>query len=955
MTIFIRGETFTLQSRILASVNRAAPGNEYTNLTQSQGGTNGVVKTEIVANGSGGLGGIETEGDNVFRFSGGTATDGVLQGVILTGYTDWEYKSSAVDFVAFSGLFLTGSGSKTVRFTFSSVFSNNDGTAGGPNQTNMSTERIPEPFGAAYDIYRFSNPASSSYWSNLNFDTATLYNAIGAYSAGNFAPLDNLLAGETYDFLGSGSVKGGNFADTLISDGNFVNIDGGDGNDTITGGGSGDILIGGSGNDLISGQGGADSIAGGLGNDTLNGGDGNDTLTGGGGIDFFNGGMGANRIEGGNGTNYLVTGDGADTYIDSTGYDVLVISNPSQIDYSTVIFTGDIANDAYNQFVWEQIEGSSGGDYIAADYRITKPMVINGNAGGDIIGGSGGNDTLLGGTGTDEMYGNGGNDSIFGEADNDTLFGQDGSDTLDGGAGNDSLNGGNDSDLLLGGAGNDTLQGDIDFLVGIGNDTFVGGTGNDRFVSAAGRDVADYTTETRDGFGWTFQLSIAQATAQHVTFAAPFFFTEIDTLIGLTDVIGSPNSDTFFAGGGSSSIFSANGGSGYDDLWASPTTIVGYDQNFQEVTGSASNTITLTGAGTGFLTTPSFYLFSPVTSRFDFTSMEEIHGNVGNDTINGSSSSDSLFGDADSDSLSGNGGNDTLNGGTGADALNGGNGWDTASYANAAATVQVVMYNAAYNTGEAAGDTFSGIEAVQGSANIDVLVGDFLTNALLGGAGGDWLDGTYGGDYLYGEAGNDSLVSRLQADVLDGGADFDYARYDYADAGLRAYLYDTTQNSGWAAGDTFVSIEGLAGSYFADDLRGDASQNIIYGLGGGDYIIGLGGSDLLIGGDGQDLFHFVGIGDGGSGGDAIQDFVSGQDRISVTGQFFGLGSPGGVAIDSYRFVAGTAANLATSQFIYNGATRQLFYDQDGTGAGAQVLLATLQAGAVMTAGDILVL
>jgi Ca2+-binding RTX toxin-like protein len=337
------------------------------------------------------------------------------------------------------------------------------------------------------------------------------------------------------------------------------------------------------------------------------------------------------------------------------------------------------------------------------------------------------------------------------------------------------------------------------------------------------------------------------------------------------------------------------------------------------------------------------------------TADDAIYAGAGNDAVAGGIGVDLVFGDGGDDTISGGDGNDYLDGGAGGDTLNGGTGWDTSSYANATSSVQVVMYNTAYNTGEATGDTFTGIEALQGSTNIDILVGDFAVNAILGGAGGDWIDGTYGGDYLYGEAGNDSLVSRQQADVLDGGTDFDYARYDYADAGLRVYIYDTTQNSGWAAGDTFVSIEGLAGSYFADDLRGDASQNIIYGLGGADYIIGLGGSDLLIGGAGQDLFHFVGIGDGGAGGDAIQDFVSGQDRISVTGAFFGLGSPGGVAIDSFRFVSGAAANLATSQFIYNGATRQLFYDIDGTGAGAQVLLATLQVGATMAAGDIIVI
>jgi Ca2+-binding RTX toxin-like protein len=325
------------------------------------------------------------------------------------------------------------------------------------------------------------------------------------------------------------------------------------------------------------------------------------------------------------------------------------------------------------------------------------------------------------------------------------------------------------------------------------------------------------------------------------------------------------------------------------------------------------------------------------------------------DTIDGLGGDDRIAGVGGPDFLAGGEGNDTLIGGSGADTLDGGTGNDTASYVNATATVQVVMYNTAYNTGDALGDVFTSIEALQGSANIDILVGGFLGDSIFGGAGGDWLDGTYGGDSLYGQAGNDHLVSRVQADILDGGVDYDLARYDFADAGLRAYIYDTTQNTGWAAGDTFVSIEGLTGSYFADDLRGDDNYNIIYGLGGADFIIGLGNSDLLIGGDGQDLFHFVGITDGGFYGDTIQDFVSGYDRISVTGQFFGLGSPGGVAIESWRFVAGTVANLATSQFIYDNTTQELFYDIDGTGAGVQVLLATLQSGATLAAGDILVI
>jgi serralysin len=346
--------------------------------------------------------------------------------------------------------------------------------------------------------------------------------------------------------------------------------------------------------------------------------------------------------------------------------------------------------------------------------------------------------------------------------------------------------------------------------------------------------------------------------------------------------------------------------------------------------------------GSGFIASGNLY--NALQYQGDMRSLiENATGGAGNDAITGNIAANVLIG---------NGGNDTLNGGDGADSLDGGTGLDTASYANATATVQVVMYNTNYNTGEALGDVFTSIEALQGSANIDILVGGFLADSISGGAGGDWLDGTYGGDSLYGQSGNDSLVSRQQADVLDGGADFDFARYDYADAGLNVFLHNPSQNSGWALGDTLVSIEGIAGSYFADNLQGDAVQNVIFGLGGADYIVGLGGADLLIGGSDADLFHYTSTADGG---DLIQDFGYGADRISVSGTGFGLAYLAGGGIESWRFAAGTVATYATSQFIFDAASGQLWYDQDGTGAGAQVLLATLQAGAVMAAGDVLVL
>jgi serralysin len=253
--------------------------------------------------------------------------------------------------------------------------------------------------------------------------------------------------------------------------------------------------------------------------------------------------------------------------------------------------------------------------------------------------------------------------------------------------------------------------------------------------------------------------------------------------------------------------------------------------------------------------------------------IENAKGGTGNDVIAGNLAANTLWGNAGNDTLYGREGNDILIGGAGADVLDGGAGFDYASYADAKAGVTGRLDNSSLNTGDAAGDRYVSIEGLIGSAFNDLLVGNAGANRLLGGAG------------------NDMLIGGAGADVLDGGAGFDYASYSTATAGVTARLDNPSLNTGDAAGDTYVGIEGLVGSAYNDLLVGDASANRLVGGGGNDTLMGGGGNDVLIGragadrligGAGSDVFVFERTSDSLSNArDRIEDFTRGVDKIDL--------------------------------------------------------------------------
>ncbi|MCT8159914.1 calcium-binding protein [Pseudoruegeria sp. SHC-113] len=234
-----------------------------------------------------------------------------------------------------------------------------------------------------------------------------------------------------------------------------------------------------------------------------------------------------------------------------------------------------------------------------------------------------------------------------------------------------------------------------------------------------------------------------------------------------------------------------------------------------------------------------------------FVSIEGLIGSAYADQLIGDAGGNILHGLAGNDVLEGGAGNDRLQGGIGADVLRGGDGYDTVTYVDSVFRV-IVDLGGAVSGGDAAGDILSGIEAVTGSQQNDILTGD---------GGGNRLRGLDGLDVLRGMGGNDRLIGGAGFDSLDGGAGEDWAQYKASASGVTVNLATGQGSGGAAQGDTLANIENLLGSGFDDHLIGDAGANRLVGLGGDDTLEGGGGNDRLFGGLGGD--HF----DGGAGFD----------------------------------------------------------------------------------------
>jgi len=200
---------------------------------------------------------------------------------------------------------------------------------------------------------------------------------------------------------------------------------------------------------------------------------------------------------------------------------------------------------------------------------------LRGNGDRDVLRGGDGRDRLDGGSGSDDLLGGNNRDTLQGRAGFDRLYGEGGPDSMDGGSGDDRMVGGNMSDTLDGGAGNDSLNGDSKASGDLAGDILTGGGGNDEvsYPFFAGSAVS---ITTADGLANDGRAGENDSISDDFEF---FSLTQFDDLLDLTGdpgrhkVNGAGGNDTLIGGPGADFLLgyegndSLDGGGGEDRLF----------------------------------------------------------------------------------------------------------------------------------------------------------------------------------------------------------------------------------------------------------------------------------------------------------------------------------------------------------------------------------------------------
>ncbi|PWS34545.1 hypothetical protein DFH01_23670 [Falsiroseomonas bella] len=632
----------------------------------------------------------------------------------------------------------------------------------------------------------------------------------------------------------------------------------------------------------ITGTAGDDEIRGGNAGNTLIGLDGNDTLTGGVGNDSLDGGAEDDRLDGG------------------AGNDVYVVDSPGDVIVENV---------------------GAGFDTVLAHVSWTLSNHLEALA---LLGSASINGT---GNGLDNhVKGNIAANRLAGSSGNDTVEGGDGADSLDGGGGNDSVDGG----------------GGVDTAVFSGHRADYSITA----LPGGGLVVQDLRSGAPDGADTLIGVEVQQFADQRITFLGG----GTDSAETLTGTVGP---DLFHAIGGNDVLYghadadTLDGGEGADTMLGGP----GDDAYF--IDGLADRILETRTGGADTVHASLTWTLGAHQEDLVLTGTDAIDGTGNNlaNVITGNVAANTLLGGGRADTLIGGGGNDLyLIDATDVLIEQAGGGNDTV-VANATFAlpdhIEVLRFN--------------GIANVRGDGNAgdNFILGNVGNNRLVGYDGNDTLNGGLGNDTLQGGEGADSLVGGEGADRLDGGngddtyvlADADVV-IELANAGIDTVLSNISYTLPGAVENlTLLGSGDIAGTGNALDnvLTGNGGANVLRGLGGDDRLSGGQAGDTLEGGLGADTLtgsggfdHFLWMSPT-EGGDAVEDFRPGDDKLA-----FLAGGFGGLAVVT---LSQNAAADAAAQFIYTKATGVLEWDADGTGGIAAVTIATLSNKPTLAATD----
>jgi len=425
-----------------------------------------------------------------------------------------------------------------------------------------------------------------------------------------------------------------------------------------------------------------------------------------------------------------------------------------------------------------------------------------------------------------------------------------------------------EADVMSGSEGNDEL-------FGLESDDQIWGTaGADLLDGGEGFDSVDYRIMS-SGVSVDIRQGLASVTKADGS---------IDTLVAIEKVVGSFLDDTL-----ASSVSGVTlEGSGGDDVY---------------IIGSEGVTIIEDERG-GYdelRTSVNIQKMDPFLDKMTFTGIGDFKG----------------YGNAEHNVIIAGAGNDWLWGGDGGDQFIGGEGFDTVSYTDSLEGVSIELSSMWGATGIAFGDTYSSIEAVQGSNFNDVIFADASAMVMDGADGFDAVDysrsndavsiefrdgkGFGSGDYAEGDTLinvekvvgtnlDDHFTANSGGVTFEGGWGSDV--YTINSEGVTIVEAD----SGMGFDELYTSLSVMKMDPFIEKMTYTGTADFTgYGNDSDNYIFGGSGDDLFYGGAGRDVFV------GGAG----MDIVSYEDSdTGVVATLWRIGQNGTADGDTHYDVEG---------------------------------------------------